>query len=473
RRPSQSPARRTLWLGLGMIAVSIGLTIAGANLRNQSGDNLNVYLLIGGAVLGTLGFGACSPWLLERLEGIASRLPVAGRIAFRDTARARSRSSPIATAILSSLAAVIAIGAFSATRDAESLASWRPQMHADQLLIDGAGSAAAGADLLAEPGVVGGLAISHLAQGQQVVGEISYELPDAHDANGKLINLIDNCDNCNPDAFQPYVAFNPAAATPELLAMAHATDGAADLRAGRALLLTADPITATVMKIEVRDIETGGVTKTLTLPVRVIDVGVRSSHLPDSFLPDATVKELELTVSQGGESGGPEGFLVQFDHPVAEADITHAREVAARYPDTAVSTDSAPVRPGEGFRLVLIALVLLFAVSVTAIAIALGEAESRPEQRSLLALGADPGLRRRIAASRAAVLALLAGLLAVPAGLLPIWGIFTSRGSRMEIPMLEIAGAVVLLPLLAVASGWLLSRPIPDWNAFRRSGAGD
>ena len=178
RRPSQSPARRTLWLGLGMIAVSIALTIAGANMRNQSGDNINVFLLIGGAVLGTLGFGACSPWLLERLEGIASRLPVAGRIAFRDTARARSRSSPIATAILSSLAAVIAIGAFSATRDAESLASWRPSMHADQLLIDGAGAASAGADLLAETGVTGGLAISHLVPGQQLVGEIRYELPD-------------------------------------------------------------------------------------------------------------------------------------------------------------------------------------------------------------------------------------------------------------------------------------------------------
>jgi putative ABC transport system permease protein len=232
-------------------------------------------------------------------------------------------------------------------------------------------------------------------------------------------------------------------------------------------------MTATVMEIKVFDNETGEVARTLTVPVRVIQVGVRSSYLPDAFLPDATVKDLGLSVSEGGDDGGPEGFLVQLDHPVTETDIGHAREVAARYPDTAVSTDTAPVRPGEAFRIVLIALVLLFSVSVTAIAIALGEAESRPEQRSLLALGADPGLRRRIAASRAAVLALLAGLLAVPAGLLPIWGIFTSRGSDMAIPTLEIAGAVVVLPLLAVASAWLLSRPIPDWNAFRRSGAGD
>jgi putative ABC transport system permease protein len=111
-------------------------------------------------------------------------------------------------------------------------------------------------------------------------------------------------------------------------------------------------------------------------------------------------------------------------------------------------------------------------VSVTGIAIALGEAESRPEQRSLLAIGADPRLRRRIASARAAVLALLAGVLAVPAGLLPIWGIFAARGSPLVVPTLEIAGAVLALPLLAVVSSWLLSRPIPDWNAFRSVGVG-
>lgn len=108
---------------------------------------------------------------------------------------------------------------------------------------------------------------------------------------------------------------------------------------------------------------------------------------------------------------------------------------------------------------------------LTAVAVALGEAESRPEQRTLLAIGADPGLRRRIAASRAGVIALLGGLLAVPAGLLPIWGLLASRGYPLVVPIQEVAGAVVLLPLLAIAGTWLLSRPIPDWSAFRNEAA--
>jgi hypothetical protein len=31
----------------------------------------------------------------------------------------------------------------------------------------------------------------------------------------------------------------------------------------------------------------------------------------------------------------------------------------------------------------------------------------------------------------------------------------------------EVAGAVLLLPVLAILGAWLLSRPIPEWAAFR------
>ena len=114
---------------------------------------------------------------------------------------------------------------------------------------------------------------------------------------------------------------------------------------------------------------------------------------------------------------------------------------------------------------------LLFALSVTGVAVALGEAESRPEQRTLLALGADPRVRRRIAAARAAVIALLAGVLAVPAGLLPIWGLLMSRGSPLIVPVPEIVAALVVLPLLVVATTFALTRPIPPWSNFRGAGS--
>jgi putative ABC transport system permease protein len=474
RRPPHAPARRTLWFGLAAVGLSAAMTVVGATMRNAGGDTLSILLLIGGAVLSTLGFGACGPWLLEKLEAVTSRLPLAGRIAFRDTARGRSRSSPIVTAILAGCAAAIALGAWQTSRDEENLRGWVPGLYPDQLAMTGPGSAAAeaGKVLRGEPGVIDGTLMEYLGYDDPNV-LIEYQLPDATDNDGKLINTRDQCSNCNPgfDALQVY---RPAPATPDILRMAHAESAIADLAKGDAVVLSYRAATATKLEILLyRDPSGAGNVERITLPVRLIRVPVVGGRLPDLFLPDKTIRELGLVVPKQTGEFEPPPYVVRYDHQVTDADVAHAQEVASRYPDTFALIDTPPVRQGAEFRLVIMALVLLFAVSVTGIAIALGEAESRPEQRSLLAIGADPRLRRRIAGARAAVLALLAGILAVPAGLLPIWGIFVSRGSPIAVPTLEIAGAVLALPLLAVFASWLLSRPIPDWNAFRNVRPGE
>ncbi|MEO8274130.1 MAG: FtsX-like permease family protein [Chloroflexota bacterium] len=148
RRPSQLPAHRTLWLGLFVIALSVALALIGANVRIAEVSGIRELLVVAGAVLGTLGFGACAPWFLERLDGLAVRMPLAGRIAFRDTARARSRNSPIVTAVLASLAATITLGTAFASRDAANASEWQPYLHADQLVVRGAGAAGVGRELV-------------------------------------------------------------------------------------------------------------------------------------------------------------------------------------------------------------------------------------------------------------------------------------------------------------------------------------
>ncbi len=476
RRPPQVPARRTLRLGLAAVAAAAAMTFFGATMRDAGSGSVSLFLLVGGAVLSTLGFGACGPWLLERLEGVAARLPLSGRIAFRDTARGRSRSSPIVTAVLASFAAAIAIGAFQASRDYEDLTGWVPSLYPDQLSIDGPGAAAAGEILRAEEGVIGGALIPYLVADDDPNVMVQYELPDAHDHQGKLINTLDQCGNCTSGAFSALQVYRPARATAEMLALAGVDDKAveADLDAGRAVVLSYRAGSATTLQIVIwTDPESTEPTKRVTLPVRLIKVPVPGGRLPDLFLPEATIAELGLAEPGEGSPYETAPYVLRYDHDVTETEVTHAQEVASRYPDTTALRDTPPVRPGEGFRVLVIALVLLFALSVTGVAIALGEAESRPEQRSLLAIGADPRLRRQIAAARAGVLALLAGLLAVPAGLLPIWGIFLSRGSPLAVPAIEIVGAVVALPVLAIASSFLLSRPIPDWNAFRNVRPGE
>lgn len=69
-----------------------------------------------------------------------------------------------------------------------------------------------------------------------------------------------------------------------------------------------------------------------------------------------------------------------------------------------------------------------------------------------------PGKERRAAIHAAG---------AVPAGLLLIWGVLSSRGAPLVVPLPEIFAALAVLPVMAVIGTLVFSRPIPDWAAFR------
>jgi hypothetical protein len=112
---------------------------------------------------------------------------------------------------------------------------------------------------------------------------------------------------------------------------------------------------------------------------------------------------------------------------------------------------------------VVLGISVLVALTVTGVAVALGEAEARADHRTLVTVGAHPSLRRRITAARAGTVAAVGGVLAVPAGLLPVWGVLLSRGVPIVVPAPEILVAVVGLPLLAVVGGLVLSPSLPRY----------
>lgn len=94
-------------------------------------------------------------------------------------------------------------------------------------------------------------------------------------------------------------------------------------------------------------------------------------------------------------------------------------------------------------------------------AIALVGAESRRDGAILVAVGAEPGMRRKVAASTAGLLAGVAGLVAVPAGVLPMTVIQAAQREDHPIvmPWLAIAIVVVGVSVLAGVVAALLSRP--------------
>jgi hypothetical protein len=208
-----------------------------------------------------------------------------------------------------------------------------------------------------------------------------------------------------------------------------------------------------------------------TYPIPVVIVPTdpqdpRRLGLAQGVIPAATAAALGMALDPT-----PSGYIVRLDHAVRQADLDTA---AALMPTDGTTNVTAPIRPPDGslgIRMLMLGAALLVALSVTAVAVALGESEARPDLRTLLTLGADRRLRRRVTAARGAVLALLAGLLAVPAGLLPVWGVLLNSPLPIVVPVPEVIGAIIVLPLMAIVGGLLLGRPL-DERAPRADRAG-
>ncbi len=178
---------------------------------------------------------------------------------------------------------------------------------------------------------------------------VQFELPDAHDQDGKLINTQDQCGNCTPGSFQAMQVYRPGRATPENLAMAGVDAAAieADLAAGRAVVLSYRAASATTLDIRVwENIESPEPTQRLTLPVRLIQVPVPGGRLPDLFLPTATIEELGLADLARTAHTKRRHMSFATTMSSRRRELTHAQEVASRFPDTTAT--QTPRRCGQG-----------------------------------------------------------------------------------------------------------------------------
>jgi putative ABC transport system permease protein len=365
------------------------------------------------------------------------------------------------TAILAAFAGTVAVSAYFASSDAEAAANWRPWLRADQLIVQGEAAATAGAQAAEALGAMAHGPVTLLVGSDAGEVYVVVEDPDA-----------------SPD--DPEIAYTVTVGDAELLRALGAEAALSTLEGGGIVLVLPqqmtiiddqlvrlDPATdLTGARIEVRDGVSGDEIDGLTVPARVIATGLDSGGmLPDAIMSPATAERLGL------KAGPTSAYVIRLPRPVVEADVSTAAGFAAQQPNTIAEASLGPIQPGQVFRWLLVLFSLLFALSVTGIAVALGETESRPDQRTLLAVGADPGIRRRIAAARAGVLGLMAGLLAVPAGLLPAWGLLGSRGAPLVVPIPEVIAAVAILPLAGILGALLLTRRIPDWSALRQAGS--
>lgn len=103
RRGSTEVRRR--WLVLGLAMVVLGAATAGAGAWQVWEP-----VVLGGLLVGQVGLVLCTPALIGLVARLGSRLPLAPRVALRDSARNRSAAAPAVSAIMGAVTGAAAAG---------------------------------------------------------------------------------------------------------------------------------------------------------------------------------------------------------------------------------------------------------------------------------------------------------------------------------------------------------------------------
>jgi putative ABC transport system permease protein len=458
-----------------------------------AGLGLHEYVMVGGAVGLVLGCLMVIPALLALVGRLGTRLVLPLRLATRDTARQRGRSTPAVAAIMAAVAALTAlsIGSVSDARQQED--TYKPQRPM-------------------------GTGVIQIPMGDSEGGNEGNVLAVlARFAPQLEVQRDGYVDNNNPPTTTSTISWvspaPPSCTDPQILAAFQTQDGAsvceslagvatgvrvgslsglsaafhlsksqrAVLEAGGALITDPKLVQAGqaryVAGTSIRgryDGSTGhAITRRTSLPVAMVDKPVRGAAFagpePSAWVLPGTAEKL--------------GWPVRTDKfNLISPTGTISPEVEAAVAD----------RLGDGYIMYVERgfqnqswLILLIAFSVAGLLVliaslistALSLAESQNDMATLAAVGATRHTRRGIAASQAFVVAACGALLGVAVGMAPgiasTWPLTTrivndvtgqpiTQPPTIVIPWLPLVAVCVAVPLLAAGLAWIAVRRHPQ-----------
>jgi putative ABC transport system permease protein len=194
-----------------------------------------------------------------------------------------------------------------------------------------------------------------------------------------------------------------------------------------------------------------------TVNVAAISVGGGTGlgdPVPRYFIPAHLLKKYAMY------PGLTNTGLLRGPHVLTKPDIRRVKHAVSLIPGGYAQAQSDYIIDSTPMRLGMTGGAMALALIIVAVAVSLVGAESRREQAILSAVGAAPGVRRRMVGANAFLMTALAGVLAVPAGLVPIALILISERPRQPVPVSwAIVGMVsVGAPLIAGRGAALVSR---------------
>jgi putative ABC transport system permease protein len=436
RIPAPTPPGRVARRGL-LVALTGGAIIAvGTNLVNEGVQVLGVGTMVAGAL-------AAVPLLVTAVGRTAAALPLPLRLAARDTARHGRRAG--AAVAGAALALALPVTATTLSLAQEALARAEPPLATDHIMVS-AQSRAAVADT-------------------PVIDRVITSLVDVDSMAPLTVAAFSAADSEGPAGGGPAQVFAGTAPTaddrplggltvggPDLLRVLHAEDRIGDLRAGRVVVIGDDVLRTDVVRIAPP-----------THDRDPIALRAAASHGPGYEVLSSFVISPERAAELGLVVSSPTQLLYRTATPVDAATLDQIRSAIATIDGVWIVGAEDTLAGSATTQGVMLAIAIPVALATLAVSTAMVIAESRRDQAVLAAVGAAPGVRRRIVGSAALLLGLLSAAIAVPAGFLPVALMLglSEPAYPLVVPWMTIAG-VLGAAVLAGIGGFALSRQPPS-----------
>ncbi|HEU4397483.1 MAG TPA: FtsX-like permease family protein, partial [Actinomycetota bacterium] len=473
-------------LGTALVAAGAAVLAAGAWRSSPT-------IILTGLAVGELGLVLCTPAVVGLVASAGRWLPLAPRIALRDTSRNRTAAAPAISAVMAAVVGSLAVGVMLVASTQRARDDYRSVTRPGEVVVDATGKEGRGRPVSAP-------AVASLRRTMPVERFHRIGLPscgggecavrprmpaarrcpyspevlrrDPTPVEQRAARRDARCDGLGglyrylkygfTDSFTLVVDQNAVGAVTGLAAE-DAERAAAALRAGK------------VVVDHPRYLHHGQVTLTITT-VHVFEKDkdeTRTVTAPGSALPHRPRAPITLMTWQTARSLGldavPSIVLATTSRlpTVAEQD----RLQAALGNTAGVYVERGPrSRPDTGTLLVLAVVAGVITLGAAAIATGLAAADGRADLGTLAAVGASPRLRRGLSLSQSGVIAGLGSLLGAVAGLGGSVAVLVAlnRGYAdvwpaptpypIAVPWLNLGVALLVVPVVAMLGAGVLTR---------------
>jgi putative ABC transport system permease protein len=444
------PPRRARRFAVAAPVLLIGGVTSLALAIDPSKDRGSVPLALAGVVATTLGLVLLAPPAVRLAGVLARRAPLAGRLALRDLARYQSRSGAALAATSLGLAIAVSIVVIAAANEAGADGG---NLSSRQVLVQ-----------LGDPGDGPTLFLPEISQADLSALEASVEAwATTLGGDTRVVPLEAAIDPTVSDRIDGRVR-HPTVVLGIPLDENTTRDAGLVYIASPALLeyLSVDPASidaeTTMLSAQASEVTFTGEFSRERGPTREPVVqhieGSAYTSVPDSLMT-------ELGLETGGWEPAPAGWLIESGHPISDAELSAARDMAVASGLTIEGRD--PQAGLETLRTTATLVGVAVALAILAMSVGLIRAESARDVRTLAAVGASSRTRRAVTACTAAALAVLAVILGMTSAYAAVYAGYTPATERLDnIPVGNLLAIAVGFPLIAGGAGWILSRREPS-----------